>query len=323
MQVAGTDWLGKSLDEYVLKVLISDGPYSWVFQADQNGSDRAIKVAKPAEAIDKSRPESLDGSRALAFITGGVTDIVPDSMQLLSLQSEKLKGLDDQALVKVEEVVFKEDLCYCRMEFIEGKTLRDSLNGGSVSLSTFIELAKAMERLTHNRWFGQHGDLKPDNIMITGGKIKLIDPGYFGTLDTAGGTTGRCVVTTPAYYPLLAPDDLLAFGIILWEAVLKKHPLGGATYSEEIDQSNLGEDLKNWVHYKELVGQYYLTPILEAGRPSAIKPDITPELEKMLMKGIRLTVRDDKKIDKCDGYKSFAEFASDLERMKDLTISNS
>jgi serine/threonine protein kinase len=323
MQVASKDWLGKSLDNYVLDSLIAEGPYSWVFQATQNNTVRAIKVAKPTRIIEQTRTEELTGTRVLAFITGGVTDIVPDSMQLLALQAEKLKGLNDPGLVHVEEAVFKEDLCYCRMEFVAGKTLRVMINDDCCSMAAFIELAHIMERLSQNRWFGHHGDLKPENIMISTDGIKLIDPGYFGTLDATGGTVDKCIVTTPAYYPLLAPDDLLSFGIILWEAVLKKHPLGGATSLEAIDQTNLGEDLINWARYKELVGQYYLTPILEAGRPSAINPAISPELEMVLMKGIRLHVRNDNKIDKIDGYKSFAEFAADLERFKNLDIGNS
>jgi serine/threonine protein kinase len=178
-----------------------------------------------------------------------------------------------------------------------------------------VELAEALQRLSKDPKFKHHGDVKPENIVVTKSGIKLIDPGHFGPLDCAEGNLNRCVVTTPAYYPLLTPDDLFAMGIILWEIACRSHPMDGVAYSGAIDKSNLGQGLVDWVRGRELVGQYYLSPILGVRRPSDLRSDMPGALENVLLKALRLRINPDNKFDKDAGFASLADLASALRNV--------
>ena len=310
-------WIGKRLDGFVIESLVGEGAFSWVFKAVREDVrvSKAIKVAKPSELAGQPDPAIALPTEALAFISGGTMTVRPDTCQLLGVQAEKLKNNADPALVSVETVCMDENSCYSRMELIEGQTLRESIGSGPIELSLVADLVKQLDRLSKNPGFQYHGDIKPDNIMVTSAGVKLIDPGHFGPLDCDEGNLEHCMISTPAYYPLLTPDDLFAVGIILWEVVCKRHPLDGSSYSATMDKTNLGEELVKWVRHKELVGQYYLTPILEAGRPSQMQPDLPPIVEEVLLKALRLQIRADNKIDRGAGFESFAALAHALDRL--------
>jgi len=135
-------------------------------------------------------------------------------------------------------------------------------------------------------------------------------------------------VTTPAYYPTLEGDDLLALGIMFWEAAMRQHPLypvgrmlddvpyqweeGG---DETRAEPHVGSDLLAWVRSFEHVGKYYLTPILDVLPPRLYKSDVAPPLENALLAGLRLKADGDV-IEKSCGFASFAEFAGALKALE-------
>lgn len=309
-----TSWIGKRLEGHSIEAQIGEGAFSWVYRSsrEDTAEERAIKVAKPAELVGTPGGDWPYQTKALAFITGGTTTVHPDASQLLGIQTTKLKDCTDPALVSIHSAGFADETYYCQMELLEGKTLRELMSQGPVAVPMLLQLVEAVERLCKDTDFQYHGDLKPDNIMVTAEGIKLIDPGHFGPLDCKEGNLARCLITTPAYYPLLSPDDLFALGIILWEVACKKHPLGGSDVPTMVDRKNFGDALVRWVRSKELVGQYFLTPILEAGRPSQRRADLNPALEPLLLKAMRLKLTPDGKLDRDKGFESFSDMASAL-----------
>lgn len=318
------EWIGRYIDDFLIEELIGEGLFSWVYRgiSEERQLVRAFKIAKPAEMAGSLTRTDIPLTQALAVITGGVTSVKPDPAELLAFQTRKLMISADPALVAIES--FDEGAeCYARMHYLQGPTLRQAIAAGRVELSLLVDLARALDRLTKNQEFRWHGDIKPDNIMLTSSGAKLIDPGYFGPIAATNGHLEGCIVTTPMYYPFLKPDDLFAFGSILWEIACRRHPLVGATSSHIIDKTRLSPDLVDWVRSREMVGQYYLTPILEAGLPTEHRPELSPVTEAFLLKAIRLRVSPDGRIDRDPGFADFKDLADSLQYLIDEGVDRS
>jgi hypothetical protein len=317
------EWTGKLLDGYYLDELLSDGPYSWVLRGirKQDGTIRAFKIAKPLELSGLVESPRDRDTRGIAFTTGGFSDVHPDQQQLLAVQAHKLQAIADPAFVSVESFALRGSDCYLRMEYLRGQTLQQLSQRQPVPISVFVKLLEALNRLSQNPKFDYHGDIKPENIMVDAeGEIKLLDPGHFGPLDCREGNYDHCVITTPAYYPLLTPDDLFAVGIMLWEIACKRHPLDGSCSLDEISTDELEDDVVRWAREAQVVGQYFLIPLLQAGRPSQIRPDLSPAAEQTLLKGLRLRVTSANKIGLDSGFASFSEFADALRGLSALGL---
>lgn len=307
-------WVGLTVEDFLIEELIGEGSFSWVYRGTNFNKNKScvFKVAKPPELMGSGGSTGVLHTEALGLITDAVIDICPDPYKLLASQGSKLQAVSDPELVVVEEIAQQESSCYLRMELIEGRTLREIMRDGPVPVQALIDLAQAMERLSRTREFEYHGDLKPENILVTAAGIKLIDPGLFGVLELDDGTQLTCAVTTPAYYPVLEPDDLFAFGLMLWEAALGEQPLRYKSCSERLDRRRASQELLQLVRSQEVMGKYFLSSILALKRPSEIRPGTTPELERLLVKALRLKFKADGTLDLDSGFRSFGALAGAL-----------
>ena len=135
------------------------------------------------------------------------------------------------------------------MEFIEGETLAERLVRGRVPITEALDYAiQILEGLDHaHQRQVVHGDLKPSNVMMTSGGIKLLDFGLarlraFATdLEdaplTATATVGGRFEGT---VPYMAPEqleagvvdertDIFAFGATLFEMLTGRRAFEGVT----------------------------------------------------------------------------------------------
>jgi serine/threonine protein kinase len=253
-------------------------------------------------------------------MTGRVRTESPNIYQLLQFQAEKMQKVKDPALVKVDKIVHTNNICYYQMEYVSGQTLRELMDKDRVPIRVIIEIALALDRLSQNPNFRYHGDLKPENIIINDTSIKLIDIGYFGCEEKSYSST---IITTPAYYPDLQPDDLFALGLIIWEIACHQQPFSLSKGSSEfLDLSNIGENLFEWVYHSELLGHYFKSPILYINRPTDICSDISPLLEDFLLKVINLYIKADNKIDRKLHFKTFPQLANALEDLIEAGITH-
>ncbi|HEY9679690.1 MAG TPA: hypothetical protein V6C76_16930 [Drouetiella sp.] len=285
-------WVGSSVGDYKIDKQLGEGNFSVVYHGnhEQTGSSCAFKVAKAQEDIgaDKARTTAMP-TKATATITGGIMDVKPLTGKLLEHQYAALSQSQDAGLVRVEELKARPELTYYEMEFLHGPSLRELMNAGPVSIEKMMDVARCLDKLSKNSDWKGHGDLKPENVMFTPSGVVLIDPGYFGRLDLENGSTlPECAVTTPAYYPTLELDDLFAFGLMLWEVVFGQQILNKRGYSEESDLSRTGPQLVELVKLQEAVGKYLLSPILDVQMPSTIHPGIDQNVERLLLKGLRI-----------------------------------
>ena len=233
------DAISEKLDNFPDSVLIASGSFSRVYRYldHRDGSLRAIKIAKPLELCRRASVQDVNrGNVALnrtevfgwgsEFLSEDNLSGVLTPAELLRRQAAKLSVCDDASLVKVIETGVANDQTYLSMEYLPGPTLRELLCHGRARLQSLIEVLEGLCRLARNRHFGHHGDLKPENIIVSGGGAKMIDPGHFPGNDAqvVYSSPDRRCVTTSAYYPLLQPNDSVACGAMLWEIVLGCQP---------------------------------------------------------------------------------------------------
>ena len=136
-------------------------------------------------------------------------------------------------------------LPYYVMPFIDGRSLRDRLTAGPLSVSEALVVLRDMARAlayAHSQGI-VHRDVKPENVLLTGGAAVVADFGIAKALSAAGGggtklTQYGMTVGTPAY---MAPEqaagdddvdhraDLYAWGLVAWEALAGRHPFADRT----------------------------------------------------------------------------------------------
>src|SRR2546423_1532214 len=140
-------------------------------------------------------------------------------------------------------------LPYFTMPYVEGKTLRAELAGGgqiSIRTSTLLlrEIASALA-YSHAHGVVQR-DIKPENILISGGAAMVTDFGVAKALAAStlhkgdGLTSAGVALGTPAY---MAPEqitvdqsadaraDIYAFGVVAYEMLTGSPPFAGSPQS--------------------------------------------------------------------------------------------
>ena len=182
------------------------------------------------------------------------------------------------------------------MEYVDGETLRDILRTrGTIAprqaMTWMADVAAAMD-FSHRNGI-VHRDMKPANVMIDNhGAVKVMDFGIARAMDDTGATmTQTSAVMGTAQY--LSPEqargikvdprsDIYSMGCVLFELVTGEPPFTGDS-PIAVAHQHVHEDPR---------------------RPSEINPDITPELDSVVMKAMSKNPE--------NRYQTAAEFRSDL-----------
>jgi len=387
---SSSSWVGRTIDDCHIESQFADGAFSWIYRARENYTDRIrlFKVAKPEQLIHQ---DGLDPfcTQSLAITDGDIKLVKPNTNALLTSQHSRLYPRLDSGLVRVGKLHVDSGRSYFSMEYLGKTNLRQHLQTEKMDISIFANLACQLAEIRKPHKFQYHGDLKPENIMVTGDGIKAIDPGYFGAMESEQGESLEVAVTTSWYYPFLKPDDLFAFGLIFWEAVLKMHPLYSifiSTANRRIDGQmdsrssdltisnedviatfrELGYDIKShsstvdsyavglfiahfnkrkqqdhplekpkkeqeekpkpvvkasasvreWIGAQAPAARLLLSPLLHLPRPSDLQPGISPILEQVLLKGLRMRIDPaTNEVVIGPGFESFAQWFQILTAM--------
>ncbi|HET9795094.1 MAG TPA: protein kinase [Thermoanaerobaculia bacterium] len=133
---------------------------------------------------------------------------------------------------------------FIAMEFVEGKSLREILSGGPLSIKKTLDIAvQTAEALMRAHEAGiVHRDLKPDNLMVRAdGYVKVLDFGLARVTQPGRSSMARTldgeyfVVGTASYMspeqargrPVDGRSDIFSFAIVLYEALAGRTPFEG------------------------------------------------------------------------------------------------
>ncbi|HWZ88602.1 MAG TPA: protein kinase [Polyangiaceae bacterium] len=204
------------LDKYEICEQIGHGGQAWVYRGQHifTGREVAIKVMDSPNGMTREmRMRGESEARALG-------------------------KLDHPNIVVMHDAgVTDEGLFYIVMELLRGRSLRGVLaEHRRLGVEEVLRLgAQAGEALQVAHEAGLiHRDLKPDNIYITrDNRLKVLDFGIAKMLNEIGFTTRKDIVVGSVLYmspeqvqglPVNAQSDICALGLMMFEALLGKHP---------------------------------------------------------------------------------------------------
>jgi len=208
--IAGMDQIG----EYLVRRLVGEGGMGRVYEAEERLSKRRVALKVLRDELSKS-----ERARSLFLTEMQILAYLEHPNIVRSLASIE----DDGKLVMV-------------LEFLEGRTLRDTLNErGRLSWEQAATVTMAVARAL-GAAHGQsppviHRDLKPENIMLLeDGSVKVMDFGIAKLLQELNQTNTQSVGTlqymSPEQIdaePVDARTDLYCLGLVFYE-LLTGHP---------------------------------------------------------------------------------------------------
>jgi formylglycine-generating enzyme required for sulfatase activity/predicted Ser/Thr protein kinase len=208
------------------------------------------------KAIDLRKVEtsSPDCHVAVKLLTLPLQDFTR-SLALLQGEAHKLQRLPHPSIVRVIDCDRDGTTVFMTMEYLAGESLKSRLGkrftagGPADEVKRIIEAVSSALAFAHRNGI-VHGDLKPDNVIVTdGGEIKVIDFGIARLVPTTTGNTTlegeRREVNglTPRYAsPEMLEgqqpdprDDLYALACIAYELSTGRHPFAdrSATLARE------------------------------------------------------------------------------------------
>ncbi|MEO5859951.1 MAG: protein kinase [Pyrinomonadaceae bacterium] len=280
-EVSAFAFINKKISTYRIERLLGAGGMGEVYLAYDEKLDRkvALKIL-PSE-----------------FLTND------ERVKRFELEARAIAKLNHPGIVTVYDVGIFEGVNFIATEFVEGKTLRDLMNGEFKIRNIILNSIQICDALAAAHAEGIiHRDIKPENIMIRKdgyakildfGLAKLTDPGP-NTIRDMFATTKGVIIGTPAYMsPAQVTDDkvdhrtdLWSCGVVMYEFLAGKNPFKGTT-KQETFHNILSTD---------------------PAPCSTHNPQVTPEVDRLLAKLI--SKRPD------DGYQSAAELRTDLKAVQ-------
>jgi len=225
------------------------GPYAIVAPLGAGG------MGEVYEATDTR----LDRTVAIKILPSNLSDN-PRLRQRFEREARALAGLSHPHICALHDVGHEAGVDFLVMEHLEGETLAERLQRGPLEagglLRAAIEIADALDA-AHRRGV-VHRDLKPGNIMLTKGGIKLLDFGLARlSAPIAPGQSTETSATATRHEPIttegailgtlnyMAPEqlkgreadartDMFAFGAVLYEMATGSRAFHGDSQAELI-----------------------------------------------------------------------------------------
>jgi serine/threonine protein kinase len=251
--------IGKTLGHYHILEKIGQGGMGEVYLADDTSLHRKVAL--------KFLPHEMQRD--------------PSAHQRFMREARSAAALDHPYICHINEVSEAEGKNFIVMEYVEGRSLKEMLGHGPITLEQAlpiaIEIAEALEA-AHAKGI-VHRDIKPANVMLTAtGHAKVMDFGLakqLVTTETAaetvtaltsiGSTVGTLSYMSPEQLrsrPLDSRSDLFSFGLVIYEMVTGRPAFRGET------------------------GAVIAAAILQAtpALPRHIRDDVPAQLEDLILK---------------------------------------
>lgn len=262
----------KIADRYQILQELGRGGMGIVYHAQDEvfGREIAIKILRNFDGNHKMSARFLREAKAMA----------------------KLKHPN---IVEIYDIGMEEDFHYFTMEYVRGKTLRFLMHNKKISVREAAKITmKILQALQHAHNNGIiHRDIKPDNIMVTGKNIKVMDFGLAKMVEEKVriSQTGNAVGTVHYMSPeqMLAQTakisyatDIYSTGVTLYEILTGRTPFVAKSFAEAV---------------KKINGSFVC--------PHELKPKVPRQLSAICMKALQ------KKISK--RYQDATMFFEDLQ----------
>jgi serine/threonine protein kinase len=244
--------------------------------------------------VYKAQDLNLDRFVALKFLPPHVAASINDKARFLQ-EAKAVASLAHPNICTIHSVEEEDGKAFIVMEYVEGKTLKDM--GANIPLKQALEIGTQVAdglAAAHEKGI-VHRDIKPDNIMIRkDGRVQIMDFGLaklrgVSRLTKEGTTVGTAGYMSPEQVQGQETDhrtDIFSLGVVLYEMFTGESPFKG------IHETAITYEIVN----------------VDPAPLSAIKPDIDPQLE-----GIVLDCLEKDTKERCQ---SAAEVARDLKRVK-------
>lgn len=249
--------------------------------------------------VYKAKHEALNRFIALKQLQSRVTD-TDELQRRFQAEAEALASLQHPNVVQIYEIFYQEDSTFLSLELVEGGSLAQRLQEGTLPPRHAAQLIEVLARTmqdAHDEGI-LHRDLKPANVLISeAGVPKITDFGLARKIDVSGDTKTGVMIGTPSY---VAPEqargiedwstpavDIYALGAVLYETLTGRPPFRAVSAFETLRQ----------------VVQ------AEPAPPSQLQPELPRDLETICLKAMRK--------DPAQRYESCSALAEDLRRFLD------
>jgi serine/threonine protein kinase len=247
--------------------------------------------------VYKARDPLIGRVVAIKTILSGGGDFSDDNLVARLTQEAKAAGrLQHPNIVTVYDFGQQDDLTFLAMEYIEGTNLARVISkGAQISLPAKVDIIiQVCHGLAYAHEVGVvHRDIKPANICLTAsGMPKILDFGLARFDETrltkTGFTSGTIAYMSPERMRGNSGphDDIFALGAVAYEILTGHVAFPGKTYKEVVS--------------KIMSPKYPVPPSEVANLPKGFDPIVLKALSR----------------DLADRYKSAADMARDLEKLR-------
>jgi eukaryotic-like serine/threonine-protein kinase len=205
--------------------------------------------------VYKATDTRLDRSVALKFLPEGMSQ-EPQALERFRREAQAASALNHPGICTIYDIGDQDNTPFIAMEFIDGETLRQHINGKPLPIEEILDLGiqiSAAIEAAHSKGI-IHRDIKPSNVFVTkDGQAKVLDFGLAklvnkGVLASAAdGLSSKSteesisivgiISGTPAY---MSPEhvrgddldpraDIFALGLLLYEMATGRAAFGGRT----------------------------------------------------------------------------------------------
>ena len=201
--------------------------------------------------VYRARDTRLERSVAIKVLPQGIASGTMRAR--FDREAKAISGLTHANICALYDVGHQDGIDYLVMEYLEGETLADKIARGPLPLSQVLrygaEIAQALHH-AHRRGI-THRDLKPGNVMITAGGVKLLDFGLAKLAETPHEISGESQTMTRkdpltaegtivGTLPYMSPEhvegkivdhrsDIFSLGVMLYEMATGRRPFTGGS----------------------------------------------------------------------------------------------
>jgi serine/threonine protein kinase len=262
--------------------------------------------------VYKAQDTNLDRFVALKFLPSQVTVSKADKARFIQ-EAKAASAINHPNICTIYSIEEYNKQLFISMEFIDGKTLKNiaekQLHADQAGRDVFLPTKQILDigiqvaeglAAAHEKGI-VHRDIKPENIMVRKdgiaqimdfGLAKLYNDGNVSRLTKAGSTVGTMGYMSPEQVQGLDVDhrtDIFSLGVVLYELLAGESPFKG------MHETAIMYEIVN----------------IEAPPLSTVKPEIDPELDRIILECLEK--------DKDERCQSAKELAKDLRKVKKST----